>query len=80
MMISTPPKVAVSQVVRFIKGETAFHLVRVCGERKQKLDRQSFSAYEFIVSTVGRKEAVIRDCIRNLEEEDKQLDQIKLWQ
>jgi putative transposase len=35
MMISIPPKYAVSQVVGFIKGKSAIHLARVYGERKQ---------------------------------------------
>jgi putative transposase len=29
---------------------------------------------------VGRDEALIREYIRNQEEEDKRLDQMKLWQ
>ena len=35
MMISIPPKYAVSQVVGFIKGKSAIHLARVCGEEKR---------------------------------------------
>jgi putative transposase len=31
------------------------------------------------VSTVGRDEAVIRNYIRNQEEEDQRLDQMNLW-
>ena len=35
MMISIPPKYAVSQVVGYIKGKSAIHLARVYGERKR---------------------------------------------
>jgi putative transposase len=35
MMISIPPKYAVSQVVGFIKGKSAIHLARVYGECKR---------------------------------------------
>ena len=35
MMISIPPKYAVSQVVGFIKGKSAIRLVRTYGERKR---------------------------------------------
>jgi len=35
MLISIPPKYAVSQVVGFIKGKSAIHLARVYGERKR---------------------------------------------
>ena len=37
MMISIPPKYAVSQVVGFIKGKSAIHFARVYGERKRIL-------------------------------------------
>ena len=42
MLISIPPKYAVSQVVEFIKGKSAIHLARVYGERKRKLRRAAF--------------------------------------
>lgn len=35
IMISIPPKYAVSQVVGYIKGKSAIHLARVYGERKR---------------------------------------------
>jgi hypothetical protein len=40
---------------------------------------QHFWARGYYVSTVGRDETVIRDCIRQQEAEDKRLDQINLW-
>ena len=79
MMISIPPKYAVSQVVGFIKGKSAIHLARVYGERKQNFAGQSFWARGYFVSTVGRDETVIRDYIRNQEQEDKRLDQMNMW-
>ena len=80
MMISIPPKYAVAQVIGYIKGKSAIHLARVYGERKRNFVGQSFWARGYFVSTVGRDEAVIREYIRNQEEEDKRLDQLKLWQ
>jgi putative transposase len=35
MLISIPPKYAVSQVVGYIKRKSAIHLARTYGERKQ---------------------------------------------
>ncbi len=78
MMISIPPKYAVSEVVGFIKGKSAIHLARVYGERKQNFVGQHFWARGFMVSTVGRDETVIREYIRNQEQEDKRLDQLNL--
>ena len=79
MMIAIPPKYAVSQVVGYIKGKSAIHLARVYGDRKRNFVGQHFWARGYFVSTVGRDEAVIRDYIRNQEQEDQRLDQLNLW-
>ena len=79
MMISIPPKYAVSQVVGFIKGKSAIHLARTYGERKRNFVGQHFWARGYFVSTVGRDEAAIREYIKNQEQEDKRPDQLNLW-
>jgi putative transposase len=79
MLLSIPPKYAVSQVVGFMKGKSAIHLARVYGERKQNFVGQHFWARGHFVSTVGRDEQVIREYIRNQEQEDARLDQLRLW-
>ena len=79
MMISIQPKYAVSQVIGFIKGKSAIHLARVYGETRRNFVGQSFWARGYFVSTVGRDEEVIRNYIRNQEEEDKRLEQMNLW-
>ncbi|AKK67992.1 IS200/IS605 family transposase [Xanthomonas translucens] len=78
MMLKIPPKLAVSQVVGYIKGKSAIHLARVYAERKRNFVGQHFWARGYFVSTVGRDEAVIRDYIRNQEKEDERLDQLQL--
>ena len=79
IMISIPPKYAVSQVVGYIKGKSAIYLARVYGERKRSFVGQSFWARGYFVSTVGRDEETIREYIRNQEQKDKKLDQMHLW-
>jgi putative transposase len=79
MMIAIPPKYAVSQVIGFIKGKSAIHLARVYGEKRRNFVGQSFWARGFFVSTVGRDEALIREYIRNQEQEDSRLEQLNLW-
>jgi putative transposase len=79
MMLSIPPKYAVSQVVGFIKGKSAIHLARVYGEKKRNFVGQHFWARGFFVNTVGRGEEAIRAYIRNQEKEDQRLDQLHLW-
>jgi putative transposase len=79
MMISIPPKYAASQVVGFIKGKSAIHLARVYGEQRRNFVGQNFWARGYFVSTVGRDEEVIRNYIRNQEQEDQRLEQMNLW-
>ena len=79
MMISIPPKYAVSEVIGFIKGKSAIHLARVYGERKRNFVGQHFWARGYMVSTVGRDESVICESIRNQEKQDQRLDQLSLW-
>ena len=78
MMIAIPPKYAVSNVIGYIKGKSAIHRARVYGERKRNFVGQHFWARGFFVSTVGRDEALIRAYIKNQEQEDQRLEQMKL--
>src|ERR1700750_2451120 len=67
MMISIPPKYAVSQVIGYIKGKSAIHLARVYGERRRNFIGQHFWARGYFGSIVGRDEAVIREYIQKQE-------------
>ena len=79
MLISIPPKHAVSQVVGYVKGKSAIHVARVYGERKRNFSGQHFWARGFFVSTVGRDEATIRAYIQHQKREDRRFDQLRLW-
>ena len=78
MMISIPPKYAVSQIVGFIKGKSAIHIARTYSGRKKNFVGQKFWARGYFVSTVGRDEKVIREYIRHQEKEDRRIDQLEL--
>ena len=79
MLLSVPPKYAVSNVVGYIKGKSAIHLARTYGERKRNFVGQSSWARGYFVSTVGRDEKAIREYIQNQEKEDQRLEQLNLW-
>ena len=79
MLLSVPPKHAVSQVVGFIKGKSAIWLARNFAGRKRNYTGQNFWARGYYVSTVGRDEGLIREYIRNQEKEDRRLDQMELF-
>ena len=78
MMIAIPPKYAVSNVIGYIKGKSAIHVSRVYGERKRNFVGQHFWARGYFVSTVGRDEMLIRAYIKNQEQEDQRIEQMKL--
>ncbi len=78
MMISIPPKFAVSQVIGYIKGKSAIHIARQYMERKRNFVGQHFWARGYFVSTVGRDEEVIREYIRHQDHEDRRIDQMNL--
>ena len=79
ILISIPPKYAVSQVVGYIKGKSAIWIARHYGGRKRNFSGQHFWARGYYVSTVGRDEATIREYIRRQEEEDRRRDQLNLF-
>lgn len=58
MMISIPPKYAVSNVVGYIQGKSAIHLAKVYGEHKRNFTGQIFWTRGYFVSTVGQDEEV----------------------
>ena len=78
MMISIPPKYAVSQVIGYIKGKSAIHIARRYSGSKKNFVGQHFWARGYFASTVGRDEQVIRDYIRHQEQEDRRVDQLSL--
>ena len=79
MLVSIPPKYAVSQVVGYIKGKSAIHIARTYMGRRQNLVGQHFWARGYFVSTVGRDEEVVREYIRKQEQADEKLDQLEMF-
>ena len=72
MLISIPPKYAVSQIVGYIKGKSAIAVARQFSGRKQNFNGEQFWARGYAVSTVGFEEEQIRNYIRNQEQLDSQ--------
>ena len=79
MLISIPPKYAVSNVVGYIKGKSAIHIARTYFGRRRNFTGQHFWAKGYHVSTVGRDEEDIRKYIKQQEAEDRRLDQLNLF-
>jgi putative transposase len=78
MLISIPPKYSLAQVIGYIKGKSAIQIARTFFDHKRNFVGQHFWARGYFVSTVGRDEATIRECIRNQEAEDERIEQLRL--
>ncbi|MEY4066525.1 MAG: hypothetical protein RIR26_2733 [Pseudomonadota bacterium] len=76
MLISIPPKYAVSEVVGFLKGKSAIAIARNFMARKRNFQGQHFWARGYYVTSVGRNEEVIRQYIRDQEKEDRRVDRL----
>jgi putative transposase len=79
MLISIPPKYAVSQVIGFLKGKSAIHVARTFGGRKQNFTGQHFWARGYYVSTAGKDDEAVRRYIQEQEDEDRRNDQRDLF-
>ncbi len=79
MLVSIPPKYAVSQVVGYIKGKSAIHIARNYLGRRSNFTGQHFWARGYWVSTVGKDEKAVREYIRNQEKEDRRLEQLNIF-
>ena len=78
LLLSIPPKYAVSHVVGYMKGKSAIHIARTYEGKQRNYAGHHFWARGYFVTTVGRDEKVIREYIRQQEKEDKRLDQLLL--
>jgi putative transposase len=79
MLVSIPPKYAVSQVVGYIKGKTAIHNARTYGGHRANFTGQNFWARGYFASTVGADEAAVRSSISRQEQNDLRIDQMKMF-
>ena len=78
MLLSIPPKLAVSSVVGYLKGKSAIHVARHFLKRERNYAGQSLWARGFLVDTVGRDTERIRRYLQEQEAEDQRLDQLAL--
>jgi putative transposase len=79
MMVRIPPKHSVSHVVGYIKGKSAIRVARDFMGRQRSFKGYHFWARGYFVSTVGIDERTIREYIRRQEENDRRLDQQRLF-
>ena len=70
MCIAIPPKVAVAQVIGFLKGKSAIAIARQFGGKERNVTGEHFWARGYAGSTVGFELEQIRAYIRKQDDED----------
>ena len=71
MCIAIPPKVAVAQVIGFLKGKSAIAIARQFGGKERNFTGEHFWARGYAVSTVGYELERVKRYIREQEAEDQ---------
>ena len=72
MLISIPPKHAISSVIGFLKGKSAIAIVRQFCGKDRNFAGEHFWARGYAVSTVGFEEEKIKQYIKDQEGHDQQ--------
>ena len=72
MIISIPPKYAVSEIVGYIKGKSAIAIAREFSKKKRNFNRESFWARGYAASTVGYELEKIKTYVKDQEQLDGQ--------
>jgi len=76
--ISIQPKYSVSNVLGFIKGESAIAIARNFRGKIKNFTGENFWARGYFVSAVGFDEEMVRNYIREQEAEDERYEQMSL--
>ena len=80
ILISIPPKHAISTVIGFMKGKSAIHIARTYVGQRKNFTGQNFWARGYFVSTVGMDEETIREYIKKQDKEDQRIDQLDIFE
>ena len=72
MLISIPPKYAVSEVIGYLKGKSAIAVARQFAGRKRNFNGEKFWARGYAVSTIGFELDHIKRYVKHQEQLDSQ--------
>ena len=78
LLVSIPPKIAVSTFVGYLKGKSALMMFDKHANLKYKFGNRHFWAVGYYVSTVGLNEATIKKYIEEQEKHDMALDKLSV--
>jgi putative transposase len=76
LVLSIPPKYAVSEVIGTIKGRVAIRLFKQVPEVRKKYWGRRFWSRGYFVSTIGVDETIIRRYVQKQEVKERQSEQL----
>ena len=71
MLLSVPPKFSIAMAVGYLKGKSAIRISRELMKTSGSLFGRAFWSRGYCVSTVGLDEAMIKQCIRDQEKNER---------
>ena len=78
MLVSIPPKEAVSSFMGYLKGKSSVLIYEKFGELKFKYRNREFWCRGYYVDTVGKNTKAIAEYIRHQLDEDKMGEQLTM--
>ena len=79
MYLSVPPKYSPSEVMKILKGKSAERLREEFPKLRKKYWGMHIWARGYFVSTVGVDREVIKKYVRNQQNEEIRVEQMRLW-
>ena len=79
MYLSVPPKYSPSEVMKILKGKSAERLREEFPKLRKKYWGMHIWARGYFVSTVGVDREVIKKYVRNQQDEEIRVEQMRLW-
>lgn len=68
-----------SQVIGYIKSKSAIHIAKNYAVKSRNIAAQSFRARGYFVTTIDRDKKVVWEYIKQQQQEDQRIDQLKLF-
>ena len=76
LVLSIPPKYAVSEVIGTIQGRVAIRLFKEVPELRKRYWGRRFCSRGYFVSTIGVNESIIRQYVQKQELKERQAEQL----
>lgn len=78
MLVSIPPKISISYVIRYLKGKSSLMIFDRHANLKYRYGNRYFWCWGYFVDTVGRNKETMRKYIANQLQEDIANDQVSM--